>query len=236
MRTQDRPRVAVGICESQPATAEGLALMLSRTPDLACRWTSNRIEDMLLCAYAEPVQLLILDGGLGYARVSEAIRAYRIFAPKARVLVWAEPLTPSAGSRFVQAGAHGWILKSAPADVLLCCLRTLLSGGEWPPRKVEKEAARFDGESRLTTRERQVLALLLENRSAQEIAEELGMAIGTVKLHSRWVYMKLGVSGRRGLLLAEANALAGREEDLPNGASDPRVADRRVDHRIDSRN
>lgn len=215
----------VGICESQPATAEGLALMLSRTEDLACRWSCSRTEDMLVRGYAEPVDLLVLDGGLGLGPVKEAIKAYRVFAPDVRILVWAGRFGTGVGKRLIQAGADGWIEKSAPTDILLLCFRTLLNGGVWPQRSARQKAAPIEGESRLTAREKQVLQLLLANRTTLEISKELGMAPGTAKLHCRWIYTKLGVSGRMGLISLASNgdgggggAQTGQEEDPRNRA------------------
>jgi two-component system, NarL family, response regulator LiaR len=48
----------------------------------------------------------------------------------------------------------------------------------------------------LTEREREVLALLVEGLSNQEIADKLFLGIGTVKFHVRNIYSKLGVDNR----------------------------------------
>lgn len=62
----------------------------------------------------------------------------------------------------------------------------------------QRANARFtDRRGKLTDREREVLTLLAEDLSQQQIAAELGVSINTVKTHARTIYRKLGVANRR---------------------------------------
>ena len=55
----------------------------------------------------------------------------------------------------------------------------------------------------LTPRETDVLRLLLTGKSGPECAKDLGIKIGTWKMHCRWVFIKNGVSNRRELMAKE---------------------------------
>ena len=199
----------VGVCETQPTTAEGLIQVLSRTEDLACRWTSETIADTFIRAVVEPVDLLVLDGVFGLASIAGAIRPCKSFAPNLQILVWGGKFSTAAVNSLTRAGANGWISKTVQSDILIQCLRTVLAGGTWPEIEVRAPKESLQGEARLSAREHQVYELLLEGRTTEQISLELGMATGTVKVHCRAVYCKLRINGRHELTDAEVRQ-AGR--------------------------
>ena len=61
------------------------------------------------------------------------------------------------------------------------------------------EAAKSHNLNLLTLRQRQIVAMLKRGCSSKEIAQVLGLAEGTVKVHLHGIYQRLGVSGRRQL-------------------------------------
>ncbi|MBI1425421.1 MAG: response regulator [Gammaproteobacteria bacterium] len=99
----------------------------------------------------------------------------------------------------LDAGAMGYLPKSTPADVLLCALRLVLSGGIYvPPALVNNGAGRRaeGGLDTLTTRQREVLERLVLGRSNKEIGRELGMSEATVKVHLTAIFRALNVTNR----------------------------------------
>ena len=74
----------------------------------------------------------------------------------------------------------------------------------------------------LTPRERQVLAALIEGHTTREIAESYGIGRQTVKNYVTVIYEKLGVEGRRQLLLDAGKRAAGSEPQP--GLNPPRTA------------
>jgi DNA-binding NarL/FixJ family response regulator len=96
------------------------------------------------------------------------------------------------------------IRKSAEIPAILLCLRTVASGSTW------MEDVLFHGNGRrirahrseLTPRERQVLQLVEQGMKNSEIARELGIQPGTVKIHLKHIFEKTGVRGRYGLALS----------------------------------
>jgi DNA-binding NarL/FixJ family response regulator len=67
-----------------------------------------------------------------------------------------------------------------------------------------REGSRFERQDRLqlTTREQQVLELVEQGLRNKEIASELGIQPGTVKIHLKHIFEKTGVRGRYGLALS----------------------------------
>jgi len=123
----------------------------------------------------------------------------------------------------IQAGARGFVSKGCDGVVLDQALPIVLGGGIYapaPPPSLAgrpmpslsatpiRQPARTGGGpvAELTDRQRQVLGLLLEGRSNKEIARELGVLEGTVKVHLRAIMQRLGARNRTQLALAAMKA------------------------------
>ncbi len=96
--------------------------------------------------------------------------------------------------RALDAGASGYLLKDAPADRLAEALRKVHRGGRAVDPELAVEA--WSEADPLNDRERHVLRLAGEGRSAGEIAEQLGLSQGTVRNYLSEAIGKLGVGNR----------------------------------------
>jgi DNA-binding NarL/FixJ family response regulator len=86
---------------------------------------------------------------------------------------------------------------------MLNCFRTVAGGKNWMEDSVFREQPRDDRypRSELTPREQQVMELVEHGMKNREIARELGIRPGTVKIHLKHIFEKTGVRGRYGLAL-----------------------------------
>jgi DNA-binding NarL/FixJ family response regulator len=101
--------------------------------------------------------------------------------------------------RVLDAGAMGYLAKSTPADVLLCALRLVLSGGIYVPPALVKSHLRGNGGTgleALSARQRDVLERLALGHSNKEIGRQLGMSEATVKTHLTAIFRTLHVTNR----------------------------------------
>ena len=124
--------------------------------------------------------------------------------PHPILMVWGVSMTEAEALRLLQAGASGIVRKTADLTSLLACLRTVasrpyLDGGL---RLSRFFAAGRHPRSELTPREQQVLQLVEQGFKNKEIAVELGIRPGTVKIHLKHIFEKTGVRGRYGLALS----------------------------------
>lgn len=113
--------------------------------------------------------------------------------------------------RLLEAGANGYILKSARGEELLSAIRAVASGGTYVDptlagsmvsRAIGGEASNSseDAYAALTPRERQVLKLVAEGYSNKEIAASLSLAPKTVMAHRANLMDKLGIHNRSKLI------------------------------------
>lgn len=193
----------VGLCETQPATAEGVRTLLSTCEDLSCRWAVPNLLVGLQLARQQPVEALLLDKSFGQQAMLSALDEIRAMAPQVGAIVWGNSMSEAEALRLLQAGARGLLRKSADLATILACVRAVAGGSTWMEDCVFREVARPDRPSRndLTSREQQVLSLVEQGMKNKDIALELGIRPGTVKIHLKHIFEKTGVHGRYGLAL-----------------------------------
>ena len=115
-------------------------------------------------------------------------------------------LDDAAILRAVSAGAKGYVEESASSGELVRAIRIVLAGSVWAPRRVlamfVEQAYRssehgVSGSQRpFTSREKEVLGMLVAGCSNKEIAAPLGIEERTVKAHVAKLMRKVGVSNR----------------------------------------
>ena len=145
------------------------------------------VEDARAIIDAGDVDVLVLDVRLGSSSGLNALQPQTAGRPAVVVLTaYAYPQYAQAALRL---GASGFVLKSAPIDDLLAAIRNAAAGGlSFSVRPGEPIA--------LSAREFDVVRLVVEGRSNDEIAAQLGIAAKTVETHLRRVFERLGVASR----------------------------------------
>ncbi|MGE5327164.1 MAG: response regulator transcription factor, partial [Deltaproteobacteria bacterium] len=93
--------------------------------------------------------------------------------------------------RAVRAGAKGYLLKNAPREELIACIRAVARGQTWLGARVAAKLADHIAHPNLTSRELEVLRLLGAAKSNKEIASRLGISTGTAKAHVNNLCKKL---------------------------------------------
>lgn len=128
----------------------------------------------------------------------EAIQQIRARWPQARIIV----LTTFDGDediyRAIQAGAKAYLLKGMSVEELMSTVRAVHLGKIHIPAAIAQKLAERVAGPQLTTREREVLELVVRGRSNKEIGNELAISEATVKTHVNSLLAKLGVDDRTG--------------------------------------
>jgi two-component system, NarL family, nitrate/nitrite response regulator NarL len=199
---------SVSICDTQPVTAEGIRTLLGGNPELQFLENTDSLKAALNHVKNSSPNVLLLDKAFGIQAILEwlsELRALEISGSPIRtaVVVWGISVTEAEALRFLQAGARGILRKTAGVATVLACLRTVSAGRSWMEDCVFRDASRSDRypRSELTSREQQVLELVEQGFKNKEIAQELGIRPGTVKIHLKHIFEKTGVRGRYGLAL-----------------------------------
>ena len=203
-----RTRKRVSICETQPLMIKGLQHLLEATEDLVYAGAHNSPAEWMLSPGAHATDILIIDKGLGAKTVLDALSQLPAEHGMAKstvpaVVIWGMSITEAEALKFLQAGAKGILRKSADPEKVLACLRAAAQGRSWMQDTVFRDSAPPESNIRtdLTPREHQVMELVEQGYKNREIAQELGIRPGTVKIHLKHIFEKTGVRGRHGLAL-----------------------------------
>ena len=160
--------------------------------------------------------VLVLDVRMPRGDGLEVLRAIAAEEPPTRVVLLTAAIDDDELLAAIRAGAQGVVLKEAAPERLVEAVRTVASGGSWlEPGLVGRALGRVvavaaaEEDKPLTPREREIVSSLARGLRNREIAEQLHITEGTVKIHLHHIYEKLRVKGRVELvLLAQQRGLA----------------------------
>ena len=165
----------------------------------------------------EDFDLLLLDINMPGMDGFTGLRQLCAQAPAVPIVVVSVRDRAEDVRKALDAGAMGYIPKSSTPEVMVSALQLVLAGGIYlPPNLLGDPTSELgsDGASdgdpqsdllkRLTPRQRDVLALLAEGKSNKEIADVLGLAPGTVKIHISRILRTFGVQNRTQAVITAA--------------------------------
>jgi len=163
--------------------------------------------------------LAVIDKSFGLDEILDCLRTLRDFPGAPRVVVWGSSISSSEAVRLLRAGAGGVVRKTASLRALQECIHSVARGGSWIEDEVVAGAAPGPLPARrtLTGRELQVVELVERGLTNRNIASELGIRVGTVKIHLRHIFEKTGIHGRYGLALSGLRSRPPLSADRPVG-------------------
>ncbi|HEX9433044.1 MAG TPA: response regulator transcription factor [Burkholderiales bacterium] len=189
--------VRVVIVEDQRIVRELLSAMLAGQPDTAVvGQASTGAEALELVDRLQP-DVVLLDIGLPDIDGIAVMQSLRSRHPAMRVIALSIHDEPRYVEGMIDAGASGYVLKSATVDELRQAIRAVAQGETYlspelrHPAPAAKAVRARRAVSALGRRERQVLSLLAEGRHSAEIAAQLGISVATVDVHRRNIMRKL---------------------------------------------
>jgi DNA-binding NarL/FixJ family response regulator len=200
------------IVDDHPLFRSALAQMLEAPYDLeVVGQATNGREAVELCRRLRP-DLVLMDIAMPVMDGVEAIRTIKGEFPHTIVMVLTASAEPNELSRALEAGAAGYILKVAASAEIIEAVRQVLLGEyvlnrevatrllmrlmKEEPRKVAISRSSEGFQGSLSPRELDVLRLIAQGYTNQQIARELFLSMSTVKKHVHSVISKLGVSDR----------------------------------------
>jgi two-component system nitrate/nitrite response regulator NarL len=190
----------VAICDTEPIAIEGVRALLDARRDMMLVGTESSIgSGMDMLKNLKPA-LVIIDKSFGQHAVLAWIEAAN---EGTAVVVWGSPMNGAEAVRFMQSGARGVVRKTAGLESMLDCFQSVANGRTWLEQSLLSDSERLPRRNRtnLTPREQEVLDLVEQGMKNKDIAAQMGIRPGTVKIHLKHIFEKTGIHGRYGLAL-----------------------------------
>ena len=193
------------IVEDHALVREGLLQTLRRLAPDPFPLGASDSETSIACLEANPdIELVVLDLMLPGLNGMSLLGVLRKRYPTVPVVVLSALEDTETVRKAIRQGASGFVGKSSSSEILIDALQKVLAGEVYLPEKFATQEDKPERESKvhLTPTQAKVLDLLTEGYTNQQIADLLGVAVGTVKLHFVSVYKALNVNSRSQALIA----------------------------------
>jgi DNA-binding NarL/FixJ family response regulator len=195
MTNSDKP-IRVLCVDDHSLVRKGIAAILSNETDMELVAEAATGREAIEMFRLHRPDVTLMDLRMPELDGAAATRAIRSESPDARIIA----LTSYDGDqdiyRALEAGVRGYLLKEMVHTDVLDAIRTVHAGKRLLPREVTERLSEHFPQMALTPRETEVLELIAKGMANKEIADELGTASGTVKMHVQNVLQKLGAADR----------------------------------------
>jgi DNA-binding NarL/FixJ family response regulator len=210
--------IKILIVDDHPLMREALRMTFASEEDLEMLAEASSGEEALeLLKTIEP-DVIMMDLMLPEMSGLEAIEKITEMNPQAKILVNSSMEEEDRILAAVQAGALGYYPKTAPRAYLLEAIRKVADGVPYMPvgitlklfqglRKAQTIPSKSDPQKTLTSRQEEVLALVAEGHTDEEISQCLHLSAATVRSHVHHILQRLGLETR-----AQAVAYAHKRE------------------------
>ncbi len=209
--------IGVMLVDDHRMVRDGLKVFLSIYPDIAVIDEAADGEQAFARCQAHPPDVILMDIAMPHMDGLTATAQIRAAFPQVQVIALTSFPEEELVKRVIQAGAIGYLLKDVQADQLAEAIRaaahgraTLTASAAYALVQLITEPPALGHD--LTQREREVLALVVEGKTNNEIAAQLAISRGTVRLHVSHILTKLGATNR-----TEAAMLAMQHKLLSHG-------------------
>jgi len=188
--------IRILVVDDHYVVRSGLAASLGLEDDLNVVGEAGNAEEAVTQFRKHQPDVVLMDLRLPGANGTAATTDLRREWPDARVLMFTTFDGEEDIYRAMQAGARGYLLKSAAREELLFAIRAVAAGERHLSAALAQRLAGRVAAPDVSEREREVLQLIARGKANKEIAAALGISEETVKRHASNLFVKMGVADR----------------------------------------
>lgn len=202
-------RHTVLLVDDQSIFLDGIESLLERWANVDVIGKAYNGSSALELVKAHKPDLVLMDINMPHMDGIEATKRIRKASPDTRVIVLSMYGHREFVLELLDSGVGGYLLKTTSKEELMEAIRTVTDGKQYiaqelralaaqPDRKADREGELKYGP--LTSREVQVVKLILQERTTQEIAAALFLSVPTIETHRRNIFHKLDCRNIAGLV------------------------------------
>jgi DNA-binding NarL/FixJ family response regulator len=177
------PGISVLLVDDHSLVRRGFRRMLEDEPDIRVVGEASDGQDAVEAAAILRPNVVVMDFAL--PSMNGAVAARRILAvnPSIAILILSMHSEPNYVRTCLDAGARGYLLKNAMDLELVGAVRKVAAGFQMLDPRLGRAAGACDATPALSTRELEVLQLIVHGKSNKEIAMVLGLSVNTIGVH-----------------------------------------------------
>ncbi len=196
-------KIKLVIVDDHPLVLDGLVSRLERSEQIEVIAQASNGEEAIKVVEQLMPDVVLMDINMPVMNGIEAAEIFKEKFSSVKLLVLSMHDDREYVMSMAQAGAKGYVLKSASADEMLMAIKAVHMGGIYFSPSIAQILTSKDNrrqDESLSSREQVVLALLASGMSNKEMARELDISVRTVETHRRNIKTKLDITTTPGLV------------------------------------
>ena len=207
MSTPENEKIRIMLADDHPLFIEGLSMMLRREPDFELCGIANNGREVLEMLPTTKPDLILLDINMPKMNGLETIKYIRQSYPSVKIVLLSGYFDEAIIKEAKIKGANGYLLKSSQRDELIHTIKMVYSGALFATPQHDQPAPgeflvndKFLAQFNLTKRERELIQLIKNGMTNQDIAQNLHLSVYTVETHRKNIMQKLKLNSPGALM------------------------------------
>ncbi len=198
MRTAKENKIRILIADDHEVVRKGLKTIIADQQDMVVTGEAENGNEVLRIVEQEEFDLILLDFDMPEKNGLDTLIELKTSKPRLPVIILSIFPEDHYGTRFLKAGASGYLGKSSASDQLVEAIRKVAGGGKYvSPNLADKLVSDLNRDSdkplheTLTDREFQVFTMIAGGKKLKHIAEELCLSINTISTYRGRILQKM---------------------------------------------
>ena len=196
MQKEKSAKIRILIVDDHPVVRTGLTSMLGTQESFEVVGAASSGEEALALIKQQTPDLMLLDLRMPGMNGIDLLRAMQAFVSPPRVIVLTSFETDEDVYRAVQAGAHGYLLKSTMQQEMVAAIRAVHQGKRHIPSRIASRLAQRMSRPALTARELEILEMLAKGLTNKQIGAVFQISGNTARNHVNSILEKLEAADR----------------------------------------
>ena len=200
-------KINIIIADDHALFAEGMRALLNTETSIEISFIVSNGKELLMVLGKIPADMVLLDINMPELNGLEAARQIRKWLPQIKLIMLSTYNDEHLIKKAIEYGVHGYLLKTTDKEDLIFYIHEVMNGNKCFPDFIKKKKENvFDSKDiflkqyNLTKREFEILQLIKQAFSNQQMAEKLFLSIYTVETHRKNIMQKLSLKSPAGLM------------------------------------